>query len=88
MVSIAITYLIVENFIPGMALDKVIRDPLYIAQCIFHLSALLISFLIFVNGPAEHGCRISHREIEFDVVAGIVPAASKINVIVRSVCKA
>jgi hypothetical protein len=41
-IRIPVTYLIVENFIFRVTLDKIIRDPLNITKDIFKLAALFV----------------------------------------------
>ena len=48
-ISAAVTYLIVEDFIFRVTLDEIIRNPLDIPQDIFELTALFICSPVFVK---------------------------------------
>ena len=63
------------NGIALVAAHEIVHDVFEIIDVILHLTGLFHAVRVLVQTPRQHGSGICHREIEFHMVAGIVPAA-------------
>jgi hypothetical protein len=51
------------------------------------LPGLVVGARVFVDAPSEHGHRVRHRQVEFDVVASVVPPTGEIDLGVSTICE-
>jgi hypothetical protein len=68
-----------------MRLDEVVGGPLQLVECRIELPGRHIGRAVFDDAPGEHGCGGCHRQAEFDVIAGVVPAAGQVAADIRAV---
>lgn len=63
-----------HDLVPQVACRQVIQHKAQVVDVVLHLAACLNAVPILVQPPRQHGRRIRHGQIEFHMVAGIVPA--------------